>query len=203
MIDAMSDQHSDGKRGRFAKFGASVKSAVDDAQAANRQLAESNTANYGVVVKKGEFGFKTVEIYDSGHVRVGLLLTKKSPFEKLKSIKFSHQVQDRTRAGHLWTTGGLGSREKRVLLLTIATDKQIHTLSTEGQIGRGEDKLGLALEAAGNSVLATDPPPTAITQVSPEATAGEKLRQIADLHEDGVLSDEEFAAAKAKLLDQL
>jgi hypothetical protein len=187
-------------------LGARIGRAYSEAQTARAELAGSNAAKYGALVKKGQFGLKTVEIYDSGHVRVGLLLTQKSQFEKLKSIKFSFQVQDRSSVGHLWSSGGLGSREKRVLLLTIATDKQVHTLSTEGEMGRSEDKLGLALEAAGNSVLADlnrGPAPPVLTQTAPEATVSERLRQIADLHKEGVLSDEEFAAAKAKLLEQL
>ena len=204
--DGAADPEAGEQSGALARVGATMKRAYSEAQAASTQLAESNAANHGAIVKKGQFGLKTVEIYDAGYVRVGLLLTQKSQFEKLKSINFSLQVQDRSGVGHLWASGGLGSREKRVLLLTIATDKQIHTLSTEGEMGRSEDKLGLALEAAGNSVLADlnrEPAPTVITQAAPQATVGERLRQIADLHQEGVLSDEEFAAAKAKLLQQL
>jgi hypothetical protein len=33
-----------------------------------------------------------------------------------------------------------------------------------------------------------------------EPTLAERLRELADLHKDGILSDDEFAAAKAKLL---
>lgn len=186
--------------------GARLKKAYTDAQTARAELAEANEATYGALVKKGQFGLKTVEIYASGYVRVGAFLSQGSPFEKLKSIKFSFQVQDRSGVGHLWTSGGLGSKEKRVLFLTIATDKKIHTLSTEGEMGRREDNLAMALEAAGNSVLAdaqSAPRPTNVTQAASEATVGERLRQIAELHQDGVLSDDEFAAAKAKLLDQL
>ena len=36
--------------------------------------------------------------------------------------------------------------------------------------------------------------------VSPELGLTEKLQQLADLHASGVLTDEEFAAAKGKLL---
>lgn len=190
----------DAKKGLFAKMGDAINRAASEAE----DRKEANTATYGAVVKKGMFGVKTVEIYETGYVRVGVILTGKSPYEKLKSIKFTQQVQDRSAAGHLWSSGGMGSRDKRVLLLTIATDRQVHTLSTEGQMGRTEDKLGLALEAAGNSVISgAAPAPTVITHAAPEITAADKLRQIADLHRDGVLSDEEFAAAKGKLLGQL
>ncbi len=47
------------------------------------------------------------------------------------------------------------------------------------------------------------PPPVqyaAPAPVSPELGLSEKLQQLADLHASGVLTDEEFAAAKQKLL---
>jgi hypothetical protein len=48
------------------------------------------------------------------------------------------------------------------------------------------------------------PPPPQYAAPAPQAPAGNdmtaKLQQLADLHAQGVLSDEEFAAAKAKLL---
>lgn len=76
-----------------------------------------------------------------------------------------------------------------------------------GRRGSSEDNVGLALEAAGNSVLAdlnaTPAPPAVTTQIAPVPTAAERLRQIADRHKEGLLSDEEFSAAKAKLLEQL
>ena len=50
--------------------------------------------------------------------------------------------------------------------------------------------------------LAAQPAPPA-APVAPAAPAGinmEQLKQLGDLHTAGVLSDDEFAAAKAKLL---
>ena len=47
------------------------------------------------------------------------------------------------------------------------------------------------------------PPPVAAPAAAPAAPAGidmEKLKQLGELHTAGILSDEEFAAAKAKLL---
>jgi hypothetical protein len=35
------------------------------------------------------------------------------------------------------------------------------------------------------------------------SSAADRLRQLADLHRDGILSDDEFAAARAKLIDAL
>jgi Short C-terminal domain len=45
------------------------------------------------------------------------------------------------------------------------------------------------------------PPPTAAPAAAPAASSSmiDQLNQLADLHQQGVLSDDEFAAAKAKL----
>jgi hypothetical protein len=44
------------------------------------------------------------------------------------------------------------------------------------------------------------PPPPAAAPAAPEVDLTAKLQQLADLHTSGVLTDEEFAAAKQKLL---
>jgi hypothetical protein len=202
-----------GQPGAPAGFKAKMKKAYLDAQAESQERAEQNRATYGKLIKSGAFGATTVEIYEGGFVRVGNFLTAKSPYEKLASISFSTQVQDKSAGGRALAAGltlGLStftSNEKRILFLTIATDKKVHTLQTEGGMGRTEDKTGLALEAAGKAALETlrltGSQRTAIIESPPSATVGEQLRQLADLHKEGVLTDEEFAGAKARLLAQL
>ena len=44
------------------------------------------------------------------------------------------------------------------------------------------------------------PPPAPAPEAAPEDSDVAKLQQLAQLHSQGVLSDEEFAAAKAKVL---
>jgi hypothetical protein len=51
--------------------------------------------------------------------------------------------------------------------------------------------------ATGAQQVAAAPPPPAAPAEDPTIT---KLKQLADLHSQGVLTDEEFAAQKAKLL---
>ena len=48
--------------------------------------------------------------------------------------------------------------------------------------------------AAQQGQMAAAPPP-------PEENSMEKLKELGQLHESGVLTDEEFAAAKAKILN--
>jgi hypothetical protein len=61
---------------------------------------------------------------------------------------------------------------------------------------------GAADAQAQQPVYAPPPPPQYAppAPVSPELGLTEKLQQLADLHASGVLTDEEFAAAKQKLL---
>ena len=206
-----------GKQGRFKKFGAAIKKAAEDAQVASATRENDNRNSYGKLVRSAQFGTNTVEIYERGYVRVGMFLTAKSQFEKLQSIKFTTQVQDKSAGGRAAMgvmTGGLnylGSKEKRVVFLTIATDRKMHTLQAEGGMTRSEDKAGMALEAAGNAVLgimkdATPAQVNVVNQPPPPAAQPDILDQIkklADLHAAGVLTDEEFAAKKADLLDRM
>lgn len=104
--------------------------------------------------------------------------------------------------------------------LTIATATEIHTLTNQSHNGfiktsnRGHDEVGLVLEAAGNSVLgigvgdrqpAAEPPsvagsPSAPTDRSTGPSLTDQLRELAELRKGGILTDEEFADAKATLL---
>jgi hypothetical protein len=137
------------------------------------------------------------------------MMTPLTPYEKLHSIKFQQQTQDRSGVGQVWAGGPLSSSQRRTLSLTIATDRKVHALVTEHQMLSGDEKAGLALEAAGNAVLgvikdatpmqvsfSTPPPP-------PAADLSDQIKKLADLHAAGVLTDEEFAAKKADLLDRM
>ncbi|PFG30499.1 putative oligomerization/nucleic acid binding protein [Paramicrobacterium agarici] len=119
----------------------------------------------------------------------------------------------------------LANAEGRRAYLTIATDAAIHTLTNESSNGfisranKGHNEVGIALETAGLSVLAdgdgskmleqaieTETPVATraeATQVTATPTLAERLRELADLHKEGILSDEEFANAKTKLLGGL
>ena len=101
--------------------------------------------------------------------------------------------------------------------LTISTDRATHVLTNETHNGlmkvvnKGHNDVGLLLEEAGNAVLGLDAISSAAVQTDSGSssevlqnaapTVGQRLRELAELHRDGVLSDHEFSAAKAKLLD--
>ncbi|WP_144018674.1 SHOCT domain-containing protein [Demequina sp. NBRC 110051] len=119
----------------------------------------------------------------------------------------------------------VAAKGSRVSQLTIATDKTIHRLTNETHNGlmssgqKGHNVIGRELEAAGKSVLPSDgstqppgaPNTTAVTAAPPSTsvppttapTLAERMRELAELHREGILSDDEFAAAKASLLGGL
>lgn len=188
-----------------------------------RQAAETNAANASVPkpddagdrIEMASFGRRTIEIYDGGYVRVLSLLDWNAPFEKLRSIKYSHQVQDKSAGGRAlasiatWGVSRLASNEKRVLFLTIATDAKVHTLKTTGDMTRLADQAGKKLEAAGQAIIGAQ----AAAPVVAHATAHdappaapdpmEQLRKLAELRDAGILTEEEFTAKKADILGRM
>jgi hypothetical protein len=182
-------------------------------------------------------------------------IDKNTPYEKLRSIKFK-QPKDEASGAPSALEGAVGpavakllkggkglmkasvpgmaaagiahvaSDAARTSFLTIATDRQIHTLTnkTTNSVGlktssTAHNDAGRALEVAGNAVLgvvevdphpvvdapviAAAPEPAGATQTAAAPTLSERLRELADLHHEGILSDEEFASAKAKVLGGL
>jgi hypothetical protein len=71
------------------------------------------------------------------------------------------------------------------------------------------DARHIAAAVRESAVLPPQPAPEVVTQVPPPApvaaapTAEEKLRSLAKLRDDGLLTPEEFEAKKAELIDQL
>ena len=67
----------------------------------------------------------------------------------------------------------------------------------QGQMEADQDERISALEQQQAAPPAPDPPAPAAPATSPML---DQLNQLAALHQQGVLTDDEFAAAKAKLL---
>lgn len=250
------------KQGAFSKLGSAVKKAAADRQAAKDELAQKHAddeAAAGRLVTSGVFGMSTIEIYEGGYVRIAEgsdrnvqpeTIKRKTPYEKLRSIKFTPSDEERAAAapsapsvfaGTVGTavsgilSGGknimkgsvpglaaagiahIASTGSRRSYLTIGTEQAIHTLSNQfsNSLGlktsdKGHSEVARELEAAGNALLgATDrdvessaaaPLPVAHGAGIAGPTTADRLRELAALHKDGILSDEEFAAGKAKLL---
>ena len=68
---------------------------------------------------------------------------------------------------------------------------------------RQQEQYGQAYEEGQTAAPANAPPPAAAPAAAPEMSADvtARLGELGKLHEQGVLTDEEFAQAKAKLLN--
>ena len=267
------------KDSTFARFkkAAAERSAEkkETKEAQNRKWAE-DVAAAGALVTRGTFGLSTVEIYEGGYVRVasgeqperpnignvrsqmtanlsGGAITAKTPYEKLRSIKFTPAASDQPSPGSAGLESAVGpavanllkgtkhlvkasapglaaagiahvaSTGSRTSYLTIATDRQIYTLSNQipNSVGlktakQGHVAVAMELLAAGNGVLGMDtssapeadrpsvePVEQVVTPTPSAPSLADRLRELATLHQEGVLSDDEFSNAKAKLLNGL
>lgn len=248
------------KRSAFSKLGSAVKQAAADRQAAKDELAQKHANDEAAAGStSGVFGMSTIEIYEGGYVRIAEggdrnvqpeTIKRKTPYEKLRSIKFTPSDEERAAAapsapsvfaGTVGTavsgilSGGknimkgsvpglaaagiahIASTGSRRSHLTIGTDQAIHTLSNQfsNSLGlktsnKGHSEVARELEAAGNALLGILDPEVASAPVATPSiasgvttagpTTADRLRELAALHKDGILSDEEFAAGKAKML---
>ena len=170
------------------------------------QHAEGAAAAGALVIQKS-FGTSTIAIYDGGYVRVSRVLnsmTPVTPYEKLRSIKYLERVQDRGSFKNAAYRLPGASRQQRSLDLTIATDRKVHTLTTEKEVLSSDDKAGRALEAAGQAVLdalGSSSAPAPAEAAQPDIA--DQIKKLADLHAAGVLTDDEFNAKKTQLLERM
>jgi hypothetical protein len=196
--------------------------------AGSNAIPTSMTVSH-TLATRGVFGGSAVEIYEEGFVRVAANIYNSTPYEKLRSITFAQPEQGngsplgatlangaaaatgfmKGRVPGLVSVGlrKLGASEPGKYCLTVTSDQEIHTLMDSG--GPGVVELGTALEAAGNVVInrantghaqssadtGEAAPPSAA-----RPSVGERIRELAALHQDGILSDDEFTTAKANLL---
>ncbi|WP_167150280.1 DUF2510 domain-containing protein [Actinomyces sp. ZJ308] len=127
---------------------------------------------------------------------------------------------------------GVGYLAKKVVtgksVLTIATDRQIHTLTNRAVVAsagiplikKDQEDVGEILERVGNSVLTalgcgpvgSNVPalpsgqveiPQGGTPAVSSADVAERIRDLAALRKDGILDDSEYFEAKRKLLGKL
>lgn len=148
-----------------------------------------------------------IGIYENGFVKIG------RGYEKLLGISGDTQVLRKTAIGRSAATVAsavltpfpgfnlLSPGQRGRISLVVITDKTTHTFSTE-QVHEFTVRSYESLLAAGKTVLEMNQ--TAPTADKPQPAAvldlAGQLKQISELHAEGVLSDAEFSAAKAKLL---
>jgi hypothetical protein len=83
-----------------------------------------------------------------------------------------------------------------------ANDQAAYDASQDDRISQVEQQQGPPPDQYGQQQQQYAPPPQAPPPAAPAAgpSMADQLQQLAALHQQGVLSDDEFAAAKAKVL---
>jgi len=140
--------------------------------------------------------------------------------QAMSGIVKGGKILTRGTAIGLATTGvaQFAANAARKSNLVIATDKTIHTLVNQKHNGwmnvsqKEHNAVATALVEAGNAVLgvtAAVEPEVVVETVAVAATVptaptlSDRLRELSELHSEGILSDDEFSSAKAKLLEGL
>jgi len=177
-----SDERAQSKSGRLDAAEAKRKKKVDDA-AFERE-------RYGIQVFEEIYEGKKVRLLDKGFVQVYSFSRKSASYEVLKRISAQ--------------TYGMSG------VVTITTNLKTHVLRTGGRFNQQKyvDRI-LELESKGK-VLLNDLGTHKVTvqestQTKPKAAVigsnlAEQIQKLADLRNTGVLSEEEFRAAKARLI---
>jgi Short C-terminal domain len=75
--------------------------------------------------------------------------------------------------------------------------------AVSNRVSRRQANRWAAQDQMSPAYMSAQPPPSAYAEPEPAAAAPDpiaQLRELGELHEQGILTDEEFAAQKAKIL---
>ena len=174
-----------------------------------RQEKAPHFALCGRMVAEGVVAGRRVKIYEKGFAQVGMF-SLGDP-EMLLGITAHDNSQQKTALGRTLAAGvTLGANlitspsKRGSLYLIIVTKKKTHTLTLSPPTD-SDLKAMHKLEAVGRSVLAALEAQKQVESqpaTSPEnmASLADQLTQLTQLHQSGALTDQEFSAAKARLL---
>jgi len=197
------------KKGWFRGALDKIEAQVESQQSAKAEREQE----YGPQTASHMFGAKWVHIYAKGYVQVRDVVAPKGlvPIERLLAIDSQADVTKKSGFGRgaaaVVTLGtNLSSSNMRGdVYLIIGTDKTTHALRTTPTTE--SVKAAKALEVAGKAAITAanaQSPVTASPQnVTQEPDALDQLKKLAELHAAGILTDDEFAAKKADLLDRM
>lgn len=176
---------------------------------------------HGRQVAKERFGNRTVVLYENGYVSITGIFGGTAGVERLVHIEDSSDVSKKSGLGRglgAAATMGVnlvGSNMRGDVYLTIVTDQQSHVLHEDPPTERGM-KAAKKLAATGRSLIAgsaTLAPalPTVQAQASPEPpsaggqplTLVQRLKQLNNLHDEGLVSDDEFNKLRSEILKEV
>jgi hypothetical protein len=165
--------------------------------------------HYGTVVANESFGLYKVRIFSDGYIQIskGLGLFKGS-IEKLLEIEGESQITKKSALGRglagVVTLGKnqLAPNQRGNLIMTITTDKVVHVLIEDVPQKQWIVSMN-KLVAVGKSVIkkGTSSEVTATAKDSPHSQSlAQQIRELSELKDAGVISEQEFESAKKKLL---
>lgn len=175
-----------------------------------RVIAEMD-AKYGPELVTARFASLTITIFGNGYVRISALLgLVEGAMEELLAISGDTDITKKTGvgrvAGAILTNGlNLGTPNQRGnVYLTISTNVDTYAFVSQtpdsGTIANMQ-----AIVSAGTAALARAEamrqPKSVASPVGQPLDLSVQLRNLAELKSSGLLTDEEFAKAKAKLLE--
>jgi hypothetical protein len=187
-------------------------------RAARIEREQEDEARYGRQIESQAFGGKIIRVHEKGYVRLGGVFGAAGAYERLLSIEASADVGKKSGVGRgaaAVMTGGinlLGSNKRGDVYLTIVTDKQAYALRMTPPTA-GNMTASKALEAAGNAVIASARAQveTATSQgsLAPSSTSArqagvrERLHELKQLHDEGLIDAGEYERKRVELIDQL
>ena len=166
-------------------------------------------ADPGKLLVSEIFNSKKIEIYANGYVKVSSIfgIINKGSIEKLIAVDGSSEVSKKSglgRAAGAIFTGGLNlavSNLRGNAFLNIITEDQTHSIMVEAPTPSDLKALNV-LVATGKSLAqrAASNNSASIPTAPAAKDLATQLLELDGLHKAGVLTDEEFSAAKSRLL---
>jgi hypothetical protein len=193
---------------------------LEEAETARLEASVVDPVKHGDLVANETFGGRRVKVFKNGYVTVNSTFNRHPPVERLISITDDSNITKKSGLGRgvaAVATGGLNllsSNKRGDAYLTIVTDTQTHVLHSEAPIAAEMRSLkrlaGAAQRAVSHAPSQPSQQPLPVTVASNLPPAGsstmspaDHLRQLASLHQDGLLSDAEFNAKREMLLKDL
>ncbi len=183
-----------------------AKDAAKQEKRANESEQKSRiTEQYGTVAIQKTFFNRMIVIYSKGYVLVSRnVFNPKGEPEKLLAMDYSADITKKTGLGRATAavlTSGLNllsSNKRGDAYLTIVTEKQTYSLRSEAPTAF-DTKNGQALASTARAILESNGLKGTQISAPTEDMAGQ-LAKLVELHKVGALSDEEFSAAKARII---
>lgn len=192
------------EKAEYRRYAEEYKKQKPDSKKAEKSGKSDHGKKLASEVVQDGITLVRVTVFEDGYVKIG------NKVEKLVSVSGDAQIIQKTGLGRSVATVAtmftpfpafnlLSPNARGRAALSLVTDKGVKVISTS-YVDRGVLDIYEKLRAAAAAAIQANAPAEFVGDSSASKDLGEQLKQLAELHQQGVLSDEEFAAAKAKLI---